>query len=125
MKRVTGFGGIFFKTKDPQAMRNWYKEHLGFNTHDYGATFEGQDHQKSDITWSPFPETTAYFDPSEKDFMLNFRVANLEELVAALKEEGVKLVGDMEVHDYGKFAWILDPEGNKIELWEPASEQKH
>ncbi|MDQ1087716.1 VOC family protein [Siphonobacter sp. SORGH_AS_1065] len=124
MKRVTGIGGIFFKTKDPQAMRDWYKQHLGFNTNEYGATFEWKDNQTGDITWSPFPEATAYFNPSPKEFMLNFRVANLEELIVVLKEEGVKFVGNMEVHEYGKFAWILDPENNKIELWEPANEKE-
>lgn len=122
MKRVTGIGGVFFKTKDPQAMRNWYKQHLGFDTHAYGATFEGPDQQKGSITWSPFAEDTTYFDPSPKGFMLNFRVADLEALVTVLREEGVTFVGEMEVYDYGKFAWILDPEDNKIELWEPTPE---
>ncbi|WP_420155225.1 VOC family protein [Siphonobacter sp.] len=123
MKRVTGFGGIFFKTKDPQATRTWYNQHLGFNTDEYGASFEWRDSQdptqEGVTTWSPFPEHTSYFDPSPKEFMLNFRVANLEELLVLLRQEGVEVIGEMQVYEYGKFGWILDPEGNKIELWEP------
>jgi catechol 2,3-dioxygenase-like lactoylglutathione lyase family enzyme len=123
MKRVTGLGGIFFKTKDPQAMRDWYNQHLGLNIDQYGATFEWQDSQdptqKGSTIWSPFPEQTTYFSPSSKEFMFNFRVDNLEELLALLRQEGVEVIGEMEVYDYGKFGWILDPEGNKIELWEP------
>ncbi|PQA60014.1 VOC family protein [Siphonobacter curvatus] len=123
MKRVTGFGGIFFKTKDPQATRTWYNQHLGFNTDEYGATFAWRDSQdptqEGVTTWSPFPEHTSYFDPSPKEFMLNFRVANLEELLVLLRQEGVEVIGEMQVYEYGKFGWILDPEGNKIELWEP------
>ncbi len=125
MKRVMGLGGIFFKTKDPQAMRDWYSQHLGFNTDQHGATFEWQDSQnpaqKGSTTWSPFPEQTTYFNPSSKEFMLNFRVANLEELLVLLRQEGVEVIGEMEVYEYGKFGWILDPEGHKIELWEPVN----
>ena len=120
-KRVTGIGGIFFKTKDPKATRDWYKTHLGFNTDDYGYTFWWKDKEGKDCSsqWSPFGEDTKYYEPSKKDFMLNYRVENLEELLKTLKEEGVTIVGDMETYDYGKFGWILDNDGNKIELWEP------
>ncbi|GGW58504.1 putative enzyme related to lactoylglutathione lyase [Winogradskyella epiphytica] len=120
-KRVTGIGGLFFKTKDPKASKDWYKKHLGFNTDDYGSTFWWKDKEGSDCStqWSPFPEDTTYFEPSEKQFMFNYRVENLEELLKVLKEEGVTIVGDMQTFDYGKFAWILDNELNKIELWEP------
>lgn len=120
MKRVTGIGGLFFKTKDPEKMRDWYSTHLGIKTDQYGATFDWrkENGEKGFTVWSTFKEDTKYFEPSEKQFMFNYRVENLEELLNVLKEEGVKIVGDIEVYDYGKFGWILDPEGNKIELWE-------
>ena len=120
-KRVTGIGGLFFKSKDPKSSKEWYKKHLGFNTDDYGCTFWWNDENGNDCStqWSPFKEDTSYFNPSEKAFMFNYRVENLEELLLTLKEEGVTVVGDMETYDYGKFGWILDNEGNKIELWEP------
>lgn len=120
-KRVTGIGGIFFKAKDPKASKDWYKKHLGFDTDDYGSTFKWQDKDSNDCTtqWSPFPEDTTYYEPSKKDFMFNYRVENLVELLKTLKEEGVTIVGDMEEYEYGKFGWILDNDGNKIELWEP------
>ena len=124
MKKVTGIGGIFFKCKDPKKMTEWYKTHLGLNTNDYGATFEwyeGADSTKKGQTqWSPFPETTKYFEPSTNDFMINYRVENLEALVEELKKEGVTIVDKIETYDYGKFVHILDAEGNKVELWEPA-----
>jgi predicted enzyme related to lactoylglutathione lyase len=123
MKRVTGIGGIFFKTENPELIRSWYAKHLGIGMQDqHGAVFtwgkEGTD-EKGSTVWSPFKKTTTYFQPSEKDFMFNYRVENLEALLALLKEEGVQIVGEMEVYEYGKFGWIMDPEGNKIELWEP------
>jgi predicted enzyme related to lactoylglutathione lyase len=120
-KRVTGLGGFFFKTKDPKAIKDWYKKHLGLNTNDYGCTFWWKDEEgnKCSTQWSPFKEDTNYFEPSKKEFMMNFRVENLVELLKVLTDEGVKIVGEMEEYDYGKFAWILDSEGNKIELWEP------
>jgi predicted enzyme related to lactoylglutathione lyase len=123
MKKVTGIGGIFFKCNDPNKMREWYKTHLGFDTNDYGATFEWKDKSDSSINgstqWSPFPETTKYFEPSNKDFIINYRVADLEALVVELKKEGVTIVDEIETYDYGKFVHIIDIEGNKIELWEP------
>lgn len=123
MKKVTGIGGIFFKCKDPNKMKEWYQKHLGLNTNDYGATFEwyeGTDNTKKATTqWSPFDETTKYFAPSTKDFMINYRVENLEQLVEELQKEGVTIVDKIETYDYGKFVHIMDVEGNKIELWEP------
>jgi predicted enzyme related to lactoylglutathione lyase len=123
MKRVTGIGGVFFKCKNPAAVRSWYKTHLGLYTNDYGAVFEwyqGADSTRKGFTqWSPFNETTNYFAPSTKDFMINYRVENLEALVVQLKMEGVMLTDTIETYDYGKFVHILDIEGNKIELWEP------
>lgn len=121
IKRVTGLGGFFFKCDDPKATKDWYKNHLGVPVDQYGWTFWWKDKEGKDCStqWSPFPAETKYFEPSQKQFMMNFRVDDLEELMKLLKEEGVTVVGDMETYDYGKFAWILDPEGNKIELWEP------
>lgn len=123
MKRVTGIGGIFFKCKDPQKMNEWYNNHLGFNTNQYGTVFEwrqADDSSKKGFTnWNPFKESTKYFDPSTKEFMINYRVENLEVLVEELKKEGVTIVDKIETVEYGKFVHILDLEGNKIELWEP------
>ena len=123
MKKVTGIGGIFFKCKDPNKMKEWYKTHLGLNTNEYGATFEWKESSDStkegSTTWTPFKESTKYFEPSAKDFMINYRVDNLEALVEELKKEGVTVVDNIETYDYGKFVHIMDPEGNKVELWEP------
>jgi predicted enzyme related to lactoylglutathione lyase len=123
MKKVTGIGGIFFKCKDPNKMREWYQTHLGLNTNEYGAVFEwfqGADNTKKGFTqWSPFEAETKYFEPSSKDFMINYRVENLEALVEELKQNGVTVVDAIESFEYGKFVHILDMEGNKIELWEP------
>jgi len=122
-KKVTGIGGIFFKCKNPAAMREWYSTHLGLNTNQYGAVFEwhqGVDSLKKGFTqWSPFKETTKYFDPSTKDFMINYRVENLTTLVEQLKKENVTVADTIETVEYGKFVHIIDIEGNKIELWEP------
>jgi predicted enzyme related to lactoylglutathione lyase len=123
MKRVTGIGGIFFKCKNPEAIKAWYKTHLGFDTDQWGTNFEWRQadnpEEKGFTQWSPFTDTTTYFEPSKKDFMINFRVENLEKLVALLKSEGVTVLDEIATFDYGKFVHILDPEGNKIELWEP------
>jgi predicted enzyme related to lactoylglutathione lyase len=123
MKRVTGIGGIFFKCKDPKQMREWYKTHLGIQSEEWGAIFpwrEQEDATKEGYTvWSPFSEKSGYFAPSNKDFMINYRVENLDALVIELKKEGVTFVDEVEDSDFGKFVHILDPENNKIELWEP------
>jgi predicted enzyme related to lactoylglutathione lyase len=122
-KRVTGVGGIFFKCKDPAAMKKWYHEHLGLPVDKYGTSFESRDvdnpDRKTILQWSTFKQDTKYFQPSTKDFMINYRVENLERLVEQLKAEGVTVVDKIEPTDYGKFCHIMDPEGNKIELWEP------
>lgn len=123
MKKVTGIGGIFFKCKDPKATNEWYKTHLGFDMSPYGTSFEWRDAndstKKGTTQWNTFPETTKYFAPSTKDFMINYRVDNLVDLVEQLKKEGVTIVDKIESYDYGKFVHILDLEGNKIQLWEP------
>jgi predicted enzyme related to lactoylglutathione lyase len=121
--KVTGIGGIFFKCKDPKKMREWYQANLGLNTNEYGAVFEwrqGADTTKKGFTqWSPFTEKTRYFEPSTKDFMINYRVQNIEDLVDQLRKRGVIITDTIETVKYGKFVHIMDIEGNKIELWEP------
>ncbi|TCJ14128.1 VOC family protein [Flaviaesturariibacter flavus] len=128
MKKVTGIGGIFFKTKDTEATKAWYSEHLGLTeTPGMGVVFAWRpfDNPSSAACsiWSPFKETTNHFSPSEHDYMINYRVADLEGLLAELKAAGVTVVGDMQVYDFGKFGWVLDPDGRKIELWEPLGPQ--
>ena len=120
-KRVTGIGGVFFKTKDPHAIKDWYNKHLGFNTDQWGCTFWWKDKEGNDCStqWSPFKADTDYFKPSDKDFMMNFRVENLEELLDTLRDEGVMVMDEIQKVEEVKFGWIIDPEGNKIELWEP------
>ncbi len=126
MKRVTGIGGIFFKCKDPVKVREWYAQHLGLATNEYGSMFEFRNlHDREKINtlqWSTFSNSTKYFEPSEKPFMINYRVENLTELVKLLKSEGVTVCDEIEEFEYGKFVHILDPEGNKIELWEPVDQ---
>jgi len=123
MKRVTGIGGVFFKCKDPEKIKAWYKKHLGLQTDDYGTNFEWRQaddvKQKGFTQWSPFKEDTKYFEPAKRDFMVNYRVDNLEALVEQLKKEGVTILDDIKSFEYGKFVHILDVENNKIELWEP------
>jgi predicted enzyme related to lactoylglutathione lyase len=124
MKRVTGIGGVFFKAKDPDKLRAWYKQHLGLEFDPYGSvTFqcpEGEEERKAAQTvWSLFPSDTKYFDPSTAPFMINYRVADLVALLEQLRSEGIELDKPMEEFEYGKFGWIMDPEGNRIELWEP------
>ena len=123
MKRVTAIGGIFFKCHDPEKIKKWYSSHLGLNTDEYGTSFEWRKSSdpamKGFTVWSPFSDDTKYFDPSESSFMINYRVENIEALVDILRKEGVTIVDELDVCEYGKFIHILDPEGNKIELWEP------
>jgi len=121
-KRVTGVGGVFFKSDDAVAAREWYATHLGLSRDKYGTTFEwryvDEPEKKGSSVWSPFAKDTKYFEPSGKEFMINFRVEDLEWLLGELKKEGIEQIGEMQVEEYGKFAHIMDPEGNKIELWE-------
>lgn len=125
MKRVTGLGGLFFKAKNPTAMYEWYEKHLGITREadGSGAMFHWRDSVEPEKTgftvWSIFPQDTTYFDPSPAPFMMNFRVEDLDALLRALREEGVAVDPKVEEYEYGKFAWITDPEGNRIELWEP------
>ncbi len=126
MKRVIGIGGIFFKAVDPVSLGAWYQKHLGVRVEDWGgATFQASDEantepsRQSYVVWSPFAADTAYFAPSDKPYMINFRVADLAALLEQLKLEGVALDDKVEESESGKFAWIMDPEGNRVELWEP------
>lgn len=125
-KRVTGIGGVFLKAKDPKATNEWYAKHLGIKSGKWGGTFRwrhSEDKEQIGATaWSIFKEDTEYTQPSTKDAMINYRVENLVELLETLKKEGVQIVGEMETFDYGKFGWIMDPNGYKIELWEPVDE---
>jgi predicted enzyme related to lactoylglutathione lyase len=128
MKRVTGIGGLFFKTKDVAKIKDWYRDRLGFKTTDWGATFVWGDSDPGKKTisrteWSPFKADTDYFRPSEKPFMINYRVHDLHKLMDQLKKEGIASVGEIQEFEYGKFGWIMDPEGNKLELWEPVDEK--
>lgn len=122
-KKVTGIGGIFFKCDNPDDMREWYGKNLGLNTNEYGAMFESRDSDNPDkknyLQWSTFSKDTKYMEPSEASFMINYRVENLVELKKELEAAGVTICDKIEEYEYGKFLHILDPEGNKIELWEP------
>lgn len=121
--KVTGVGGIFFKTENPEKLKDWYKENLGIATSEYGSSFEFRNANRPEeinyLQWSPFKKDTEYFEPSKKEFMINYRVQNIEALVKNLKANGVTVVDEIESFDYGKFVHIIDLEGNKIELWDP------
>lgn len=121
--RVTGIGGIFFFSDNPNEAKKWYSENLGLETNEWGSSFESRNANRPGevnyLQWSPFKKGSKYFAPSKKDFMINYRVQNIEGLVRKLKANGVKVVDDIETFEYGKFVHIMDPEGNKIELWEP------
>jgi predicted enzyme related to lactoylglutathione lyase len=123
MKRVTGIGGIFFKADQPDALRAWYKRHLGIPIEEHGATFmwrEDEDPDRRGMTvWSIFARESTYFDPTSAPFMINYRVDDLDALLEQLRAEGVTIDPKREDYEYGRFAWIIDPAGNRIELWEP------
>ena len=121
--RITGIGGIFFKCDDPNKTKDWYSKNLGLLTDQWGASFEFRLSDEPDIKgyaqWSTFPADTKYFDPAKNEFMINYRVENLEAFLEELKEKGVTVCDEIETYDYGKFVHILDGDGRKIELWEP------
>lgn len=121
--KVTGIGGIFFFSENPEKTKEWYAKNLGLATNEWGSSFEFRNANNPNeinyLQWSPFAENSDYFKPSEKAFMINYRVQNIEGLVKKLKTNGVKVLDEIETYDYGKFVHIMDAEGNKIELWEP------
>ena len=128
MKRVTGIGGIFFKAKNAPAMHAWYKRHLGIDVQDWGgASFDWTDADGKPTggttAWTINPAESKQFAPSEASFMVNYRVADLRGLLKALKDEGCKVLEKVDESDYGKFGWVMDPEGNKVELWQPPQGQ--
>ena len=128
MKKVTGIGGIFFKANDPDKLREWYRKHLGIESESWGGfAFQWRDDPQADggnTVWSIFPAETKYFEPSDKPFMINFRVADLVSLLASLREDGVQVDPKMDESEFGKFGWVVDPEGNRVELWEPPATAK-
>jgi predicted enzyme related to lactoylglutathione lyase len=128
MKRVTGIGGIFFKAKDADALRAWYQAHLGIDVLPWGgAVFSWADAEGKPsagmTTWSVSDASSNYFEPSTASFMINYRVADLHALLAQLRKEGCTVIDKTDESEYGKFGWVMDPEGNKVELWEPPAGQ--
>lgn len=124
MKRVTGIGGIFFKSADPKRLMEWYKTHLGIEASEWGWQFNWESGQQEGVeagytAWSAMKDSTDYFAPSKSALMINYRVDDLDALLAVLKTEGVEVLPKTEESDYGKFGWVMDPDGNKVELWEP------
>lgn len=120
MERVLGVGGIFFKAKDPVALKAWYREHLGLPADEHGETmFTASSDPGAALVWSPFAADTKYFEPSTAPFMINFRVRDLHAMIAQLRAAGVVVDDKVMDEPYGKFGWVMDPEGNRIELWEP------
>jgi predicted enzyme related to lactoylglutathione lyase len=120
MAKVIGFGGIFFKARDPKALSAWYAQHLGLTVEKFGGVkFFDDSSRPGCAVWSPFKEDTTYFAPSTKDFMINFRVDDLHALLAQLRGAGVQVDAKVDESEYGRFGWIVDPEGNRVELWEP------
>ena len=121
-EKVTGIGGIFFRVQDPERMAAWYRDHLGISSENGYAVFDWRENEKPDApgstVWSVFPADTDYFGPARPAFMINYRVANLEKMLDQLRQGGVT-VEKVEDSDYGTFAWITDPEGNRVELYEP------
>jgi predicted enzyme related to lactoylglutathione lyase len=122
--KVTGIGGIFFFSDNPKEAKEWYAKNLSLEVNDWGATFESRNIDRPDeinqLQWTPFKRGSEYFAPSKKEFMINYRVQNIEGLVQQLKENGVTILDEIQSYDYGKFVHIMDAEGNKIELWEPS-----
>ncbi len=122
MKRVTGIGGVFFKSSDPEALGAWYKDHLGLDLTDWGGVifnWGGPGSEKGMTIWNAFKKDTTYLEPGTASFMVNFRVADLHALLAALRSEGCNVIDRTEESEQGKFGWVIDLEGNKVELWEP------
>lgn len=127
MKRVTGIGGIFFKAKDAASLQAWYKRHLGIDVQPWGASFTWTDAAGKPVAgttaWLIDPQESNHFAPSSASFMVNYRVADLHALLKVLKQEGCNVLAKVDESEYGKFGWVMDPEGNKVELWQPPDGQ--
>ena len=128
MKRVTGIGGIFIKSANPQRLREWYREHLGIEFEEWGGlafSWKSDDNPSGTGTtvWNVFDGASNYFEPGRSSFMVNYRVADLRGLIAALRAEGCQVMDKVDESEYGKFDWVVDPDGNKVELWEPPAGQ--
>ncbi len=128
MQRVTGIGGIFFKCDDPEQVKDWYRDNLGFEPDAHGyVSFEWRHPDAPEkigrTAWSPFARTTKYFEPSQKPFMLNYRVRDLDAMLAQLRERGCEVDDRIEDSEFGRFGWVMDPEGNRVELWEPPKQE--
>lgn len=120
MARVTGLGGIFFKARDPAALGAWYAKHLGLDVDEWGGVRFEEDASRAGYTlWSPFAADTSYFAPSTQPYMVNFRVDDLDALLAQLRADGVTVDERVEESEFGRFGWIMDPEGTRVELWQP------
>ena len=119
MQRVTGIGGVFFKARDAEALRAWYREHLGLDIQDWGGTAFRWDDAEGLTVWTIFKESSDYFDPSPAPFMINYRVTDLHALLDVLRQEGCNVDDKTDESEFGKFGWVMDPEGNRVELWEP------
>lgn len=122
MERVVGVGGIFFKSKDPAKLKAWYRDHLGLPADEHGEITFGAPGDAGPLVWSPFAADTKYFEPSQASFMINFRVKDLRAMLAQLRAAGAQVDAKVQEEPYGKFGWVMDPEGNRIELWEPPAD---
>ena len=122
MKRVVGIGGVFIKAKNPDELRAWYQRHLGFELHDWGGATFPWNKPEGVTVWSLFPDTSEYFAPSKAGFMVNYVVEDLHAVLEALRSEGCEVDAKVDESEYGKFGWVMDPEGNRIELWQPPQE---
>jgi predicted enzyme related to lactoylglutathione lyase len=116
-ERVDGIGGVFFRSPDPDALRAWYSQHLGIEMEDFGTVFTAKAGDQT--VWAPFKQDTDYFGALEQPLMVNFRVRDLDAMLAQLRAAGIEVLEHVEEHEYGRFAWAVDPEGHRFELWEP------
>jgi len=124
--RVTGFGGLFFKSADPKRLYEWYEKHLGIKYEKWGTSFKWADDPQAgegQTAWAIFPENTKHFEPSKASFMMNFRVEGLKDLLAKMRADGAQVDDKYEESEYGNFGWVMDPDGNRIELWEPPAQK--